>query len=66
MSRHRFSAVRLPIPGSNFTMRLKGDFIARIGHETDERRYVFDVRLFEEPDAAGDLVRDAPARKLQL
>ena len=24
------------------------------------------MRLFEEADAAGDLVRDAPARKLQL
>ena len=24
------------------------------------------MSLFEEPDAAGDLVRDAPARKLQL
>ncbi len=28
--------------------------------------HIFDVRLLEKPDAAGDLIRDAAARKLQL
>ena len=52
--------------GKQFHHAIKGDFIARIGHETDERSHIFDVGLFEKPDAAGDLVRDTPARKLQL
>ena len=40
--------------------------IARIRHETNERCHIFNVRLFEKADAAGDLVRDTPSRKLQL
>jgi hypothetical protein len=52
--------------GKQFHHAFEGDFIARIGHEADERRHVFDVRLLEKPDAAGDLVRNAAPRKLQL
>ena len=45
---------------------MKGDFIAWVGHETDEGRHIFNVSLLEEPDTTGDLVRDASSRKLQL
>ena len=49
----------IPDSRKQFHHAIKGDFIAWIGHETDERRYVFNVRLFEKANATGDLVRDA-------
>ncbi len=46
------------MPGQQLHHPLEGHFIARIGHETDERRHILDVRLFEKAHAARDLIRN--------
>src|SRR5690606_12693545 len=38
----------------------------RVVDEAQERDEIADVRLFEEADAAGDLIRDLQARELEL
>ncbi len=45
---------------------LEADFIFAVGYETEERGDVFDVRLLEEAQAAGDAKRDAAPGEFHL
>ncbi len=65
-ARHKIIGALVPDPGQQFHHALERNFIARIHHETNERRDVFDVRLLEKSNAARDLIGNAAPRKLQL
>src|SRR5207237_4901188 len=52
--------------GKQFHHALERDLIARVRREAQERRHVFDVRLFKKANAARDLIRNAAAGELEL
>ncbi len=52
--------------GQQLDEPLERNFVARIGDELEISRRILDVRLLEEPDAAGDGEGDLPPGQLQL